>query len=83
MRLPGDLYTDCKYKFDYEYDLETSNLTTSTILTANIEIVLKIVLVSIMSIIVILLELCGTVLIFFSAHSVFITAERSAMKHHI
>ena len=36
-----------------------------------------------MSIILILLALCGTVLIFFSAHSVFITAERSVMKHHI
>ena len=47
------------------------------------EIVLKIVLVSIMSIILILLALCGTVLIFFSAHSVFITAERSVMKRHM
>ena len=40
--------------------------------------VFKIVLVSIMSIILILLALCGTVLTFFSAHPVFITAETSA-----
>ena len=39
------------------------------------EYVLKIALVSIMSIIFIPLTLCGTVLIFFSAHSVFTTAE--------
>ena len=46
--------------------------------------VLKIVLVSIMSIILILLALCGRhSFIFFSAHSVFITAERSVMKRHM
>ena len=47
------------------------------------EIVLTIVLVSIMSIIFIILALCGTVLIFISAQSVFITTERPAMKLHM
>ena len=37
-----------------------------------------VVLASIMSIILLLLVLCGSVLIFFSANTVFITAERLA-----